>query len=160
MKLNAVKSRANHTRSAAGGVALPPPSFAANSFAYAASFAIPHDMLTSVTASVDANPNGTPAAAAETRVVEAPQQVKRPPPVKNHKSWKGRLPAAELYGADAPASVLDQNQNEKFEKLDEYLRGTSDAAARKAEARAAALARSRAAQLKLAREEGCESSDL
>ena len=38
-------------------------------------------------------------------------------------------------GADAPASVLDQNQNEKFEKLDEYLRGTSDAAARKAEAR-------------------------
>ena len=103
---------------------------------------------------------GTPAAAAETRVVEAPQQVKRPPPVKNHKSWKGRLPEAELYGADAPASVLDQNQNEKFEKLDEYLRGTSDAAARKAEARAAALARSRAAQLKLAREEGCESSDL
>ena len=86
---------------------------------------------------------GTPAAAAETRVVEAPQQVKRPPPVKNHKSWKGRLPEAELYGADAPAAVLDQNQNEKFEKLDEYLRGTSDAAARKAEARAAALARSR-----------------
>lgn len=86
--------------------------------------------------------------------------VKRPPPVAAHKSWKGRLPEAELYGADAPASQIERNQNERFEKLDEYLRGTSDAAARKAEQRQAALARSRAAQLKIAKEEQLESSDL
>ncbi|KAJ1456598.1 hypothetical protein M885DRAFT_463166 [Pelagophyceae sp. CCMP2097] len=82
-------------------------------------------------------------------------------------TWKGRLPEAELYGEAAGAnqraaqSRAEQTSlDSKFAGLDDYLRGRSDDAARKAEARAAALARSRAAQAKLAEAVGDHANRL
>mmetsp|Transcript_39346 Transcript_39346/g.69196 ORF Transcript_39346/g.69196 Transcript_39346/m.69196 type:complete len:225 (+) Transcript_39346:359-1033(+) len=61
MKVKATRSRTNQMTNARAGVLLPPSfaSFAPNILAYAASFAIPQDMLTSVTSSVATKPSLT-----------------------------------------------------------------------------------------------------
>ncbi|KAH8051887.1 hypothetical protein JL721_11031 [Aureococcus anophagefferens] len=94
-------------------------------------------------------------------LVEAKQPRRgKPPKPQPARSWKGRLPESELYGEEVPATAMQKNASAKFEALDEYLRGTSDAAARKAEAKAAATARSRAAQAKIAEADGEDPASL
>ena len=61
----------------------------------------------------------------ETRVVEN-AAVSGRRPSRTTSPGRAGCPRPSLHGADAPASVLDRTE-QKFEKLDEYLGGTSDA---------------------------------
>lgn len=65
-------------------------------------------------------------------------------------SWKCRISAAKLCD-DENASLPESGEmSAKFEKIDEYLRGKADSGLRQLEAKAAAIARSRAAQSRIA----------
>ena len=73
--------------------------------------------------------------------------------------WKGRIPESRLYG-NAEDEEAARRAEKHFEQLDEYLRGKSDAAARRTEAKAAAVARSRSAQTGIAESSGADAAAL
>ncbi|KAJ8602420.1 hypothetical protein CTAYLR_001223 [Chrysophaeum taylorii] len=73
-------------------------------------------------------------------------------------SWKTRISETRLHGESVPEDK--QETKSRFNELDEYLRGKSDAAARRVEAKTAAVTRSRAAQAHIAKAAGHDAAGM